>query len=64
MSVFISLGLIFAKYRQVLERKKQEEALLAEKADNADKAGEKAGNITVKATAKGLQAATVTIVAK
>lgn len=37
-------GLIFAKYRQVLERKKQEEALLAEKADNADKAGEKAGN--------------------
>lgn len=40
-------GLIFAKYRQVLERKKQEEAqeeaLLAEKAGNADKAGEKAG---------------------
>ncbi|GAB6192962.1 S1C family serine protease [Desulfocastanea catecholica] len=34
-------GLIFAKYRQVIERKKQEEALLAEK---ADKAGEKAGN--------------------
>ncbi len=37
-------GLIFAKYRQVVERKKQEEALLAEKADNAVKAGGKAGN--------------------
>jgi serine protease Do len=37
-------GLIFAKYRQVVERKKQEEALLAEKADKAIKAGGKAGN--------------------
>jgi S1-C subfamily serine protease len=40
-----SCGLIFAKYRQVLERKKQEEALLAEKTDNADTSGEKAGKI-------------------
>lgn len=32
-------GLIFAKYRQAVERKKQEEALLLEKAGNAEKSG-------------------------
>ncbi len=32
-------GLIFAKYRQAVERKKQEEALFAEKAEKAEKSG-------------------------
>jgi S1-C subfamily serine protease len=32
-------GLIFAKYRRALERQKQEEALLLEKAGNAEKSG-------------------------